>query len=109
MTTAPHPLTTGDTAMTTLTIGDSNRDGTLVIRDTAWDSNGTMRVTVEDLCGPGGRVGGMPIPAMRRLARRALAHPEHTRSSRVIRVGCPAGCQCGTARVTFAVSRLPRY
>ena len=88
------------------TIGDTNRDGTLRIVDTAWDGNGTLRVTVEDLLGPGGRVGGLDVRAMRRLARKALMHPEKTRSARVIRKGCTPGCGCGRAVVTFAVTRL---
>lgn len=86
-----------------LTIGDSNRDGTLVIVDTAWDSNGTLRVTVEDKMGNGIREGGPDIRAMRRLARRALMYPEKTRSSRLIR---STRTHYGTTVYTFAVSRL---
>ena len=90
---------------TTLTIGDVNRDGTLRITDTAWDSNGTLRVTVEDLIGTGCRVGGLDIRAMRRLARRALEHPELTRSSRLVRTfTTPWRTTCAT----FSVSRLER-
>ena len=93
--------------MTTLTIHDQSRDGLLEIADTAWDHNGTLRVTVRELIGggaiswPGGK---LPVAAMRRLARRALDHPDKTRSSRLIRTF--EDQSCGFA--TFAVSRLPR-
>ena len=86
-----------------LTIGDTSRDGLLQIIDTNWDSNGTMRVTVRELIGTGCWVGGLPIQRMRALARRAIDHPEKTRSSRVIRKFSYGGCDF----VTFAVSRLP--
>lgn len=86
-----------------LTIGDTNRDGTLRIADTAWDSNGTLRVAVEDLIGTGLREGGLDIPAMRRLARRAIMYPEKTRSARLIRT---TGTHYGTTIAVFAVSRL---
>ena len=52
--------------MSTLTIGDTSRDGTLHITDTAWDHNGGLRVTVVDLIGAGGRIGGLDVRAMRR-------------------------------------------
>jgi hypothetical protein len=89
--------------MSTLTIHDRTRDGLLEITDTNWDSNGTLRVTVRELLG-GGWDGGLPIERMRRLARRALDHPERTRSSRVVHHFYEGGCE----HVTFAVSRLPR-
>lgn len=88
-----------------LTINDTNRDGTLKITDTAWDSNGTLRVTVVDLIGAGCRVGGVDVRAMRRLARRALPYPAKTRSSRVIRSTVN---HYGCDQITFAVSRLER-
>lgn len=86
--------------MRELTIGDTNRAGTLQIMDTAWDHNGTLRVTVRD------NTYGIrdQTEAMRRLARRALQHPETIRSSRVIRRFTADGCP----HITFAVSRLPR-
>ncbi len=86
-----------------LTIGDRTRDGLLEITDTRWDSNGTLFVTVRELIGTGCWTGGLPIARMRRLARRALAHPDKTRSSRVVRRWSAQGCD----HVTFAVSRLP--
>jgi hypothetical protein len=89
--------------MTTLTIGDRNPDGTLEITDTAWDHNGTLRVTVRELFGersiPANR-----LRAMRRLARRAIPHPDQTTSSRVLRTWYAQG----GSHATFAVSRLPR-
>lgn len=85
-----------------LTIGDTSRDGLLEITDTRWDSNGTMFVTVRELIGAGCWVGGLPVERMRRLARRAIAHPDKTRSSRVVRTWK----QGGSDHVTFAVSRL---
>lgn len=88
--------------MAELTIGDRSRDGLLEIADTNWDSNGTLRVTVRELIGTGCWVGGLPIRRMRALARRAIAHPEKTRSSRLIRTFSSGGCDYAT----FAVSRL---
>lgn len=82
----------------TLTIGDRNRAGDLEITDTAWDHNGTMRVTVRELTGQC----EIDVAAARRLARRAIHHPEKTRSSRVIRTWFAQG----STHVTFAVSRL---
>jgi len=88
--------------VTNLTIGDRNRSGLLEITDTAWDFNGTLRVTVRELIGLT-RAEPLPIRAMRDLARRALSHPEHTRSARLIRAEHdPAN----GGRATFAVSRL---
>ena len=86
--------------MRELIIGDTNRAGTLQIMDTAWDSNGTLRVTVRDMT----YSGQDQTAAMRRLARRALQYPETIHSSRVIRRFHADGCPY----VTFAVSRLPR-
>lgn len=85
-----------------LEIGDTNRDGLLIIADTRWDDNGTMFVTVRERIGTGCWVGGLPIAEMRRLARRAITYPEKTRSSRVVRKFTADGCDY----VTFAVSRL---
>jgi len=87
------------------TIGDRSRDDLLEITDTRWDSNGTMFVTVRELIGSGCWVGGLPIERMRTLARAALAHPEKTRSSRVIQKNDYEGC----TYVTFAVSRLESH
>jgi len=87
-----------------LTIGDRSRDGLLEITDTRWDSNGTMFVTVRELIGTNSWIGGIPIERMRRLARRALAHPEKTRSSRVVNRFSHGDCD----HVTFAVSRIER-
>lgn len=88
--------------MEVLEIGDTSRDGMLVITDRAWDHNGTLRVTVRENIGAGCWVGGLPVERMRRLARRALPYPEKTRSSRVVRRWVAQGCE----HVTFAVSRL---
>ncbi len=87
-----------------LTVGDSTPDGLLVITDTAWDSNGTLRVTVRERMGAGCWTGGLPMRRMRRLARRAIHHPDKTRSSRVLRRWTANGCE----HVTFAVTRLER-
>lgn len=79
-----------------LSIGDSSRNGLFVITDTAWDSNGTMNVTVRHRMDMTYRPEF--IRSMRRLARRAI-HMQHlTRSSRVVHVD--------GSSVTFAVSRL---
>lgn len=91
--------------MATKTIGDSNRSDTARISDTRWDGNGTMLVTVREMIGGydawiGGRNSALPV--MRRLARRALAKPELTRSSRVVR----EWFAYGQVHVTFAVSRI---
>lgn len=93
-----------------LTINDTSRDGYLQITDTRWDSNGTMFVTVRELIG--GKCWnpaltpldshGYPLAKARRLARRAISHPEQTRSSRVVNRFTDGGCDA----VTFAVSRL---
>jgi hypothetical protein len=88
----------------TLEIGDTTPDGLLQITDTRWDSNGTMFVTVRELVGSGCWNGGLPVERMRRLARRAISHPDKTRSSRVVRRWAAQGSD----HVTFAVSRLER-
>lgn len=81
-----------------LTIGDRSRDNMFEITDTSWDSNGTMRVTVRNLLD----MNHHPefIPAMRRMARRAIPMPHLTKSSRVLHTN--------GSSTTFAVSRLPR-
>lgn len=79
-----------------LEIGDRSRDNMFEITDTSWDSNGTMRVTVRNLYDM--KHHAEMIPAMRRLARRALAKPHLTRSSRVVFTD--------GSSTTFAVSRL---
>lgn len=86
-----------------LEIGDTSRDGLLQITDTRWDGNGTLFVTVRELIGTKCWRGGLPIGRMRRLARRAIAHPNKTRSSRTVRTWSAMGCD----HVTFAVSRIP--
>lgn len=86
-----------------LTIGDTNRDGTLQIMDTAWDPSGALRVTVRDAsCSGQDRTA-----AMRRLARRAMPYPEMIRSSRVVMStkDDPSFYFDGCPYVTFAVSR----
>lgn len=86
------------------TIGSTDRDGLVQVVDTSWDSNGTLTVTVRELVGGGCFLGGRDayLPRMRRLARRALAHPEQTRSCRTVREFYADG----SAHVVFAVSRL---
>jgi hypothetical protein len=90
--------------MDTLNIGDRSRDGLLEITDTRWDGDGTLFVTVRELIGSGCWDGGLPVERMRRLARRALMHPETIRSSRLVRRWSAQGSD----HATFAVSRLPR-
>jgi len=89
--------------MEPLNIGDSSRDGLLMITDTSWDNNGTLRVTVAEMIG--GHAWSISernlIRRMRRLARRALPYPEHTRSSRLVSTWYANGQQYAT----FAVSR----
>lgn len=87
--------------------GDFSYDGMLQITDAAWDSNGTMMVTVREMIGqkwseyPGGQ--DNVIRRARTLARRAL--PEYykgqTKSSKVTRTWFAEG----GSHVTFAVSR----
>lgn len=79
-----------------LETGDRSRDDMYMITDKSWDSNGTMRVTVRQLLD----MNHHPemIPAMRRFARRAIHHPDKTRSSRVVFTS--------GSSTTFAVSRL---
>lgn len=81
-------------------IGDTNPQGTVQIIDTNWDSNGTLRVTVREMIGeikpPDTR-----LKQARRLARRALAHPRLTKSSRVTRTFYVDN----STHWTFAVSR----
>ena len=61
-------------------------------------------MTVRDSMGTGNRIGGLNIPAMRRLAKRAIEHPEKTRSAREVDRFHADGCTWST----FAVSRLER-
>lgn len=83
-----------------LEINDYNRAGNLQITDTAWDSNGTLRVTVRDLT----YSGTDNTKAMRRLARRAASKPETTRSSKVLR-RFTAPYDREVPMITFAISR----
>lgn len=80
-----------------------NRDGTLEIVDTNWDSNGTLRVTVRELVGHGCYAGDF-IRNARRLARKAL--PEYfegqTKSAKLMRRFTADSCE----HATFAVSRI---
>lgn len=89
-----------------VTIGSMSRNGLFQIVDTNWDHNGTLRVTVREMVGDGclDMSDAKMVQAMRRLARRAIGHPEKTRSSRVVNRFTYQGC----ATVTFAVSRLER-
>ena len=84
----------------TLTIGDYSRDGYYQITDTNWDHNGTLRVTVRELYGVS-MIGPGMLEAMRRLARRAISHPDKTRSARTVRTFYANGC----SHATFAVTR----
>lgn len=86
-----------------LKVGDTSRDGKLEIVATEWDHNGTLRVTV-----------ACPYPrtqksddAARRLARRAISHPELTRKSPLVHVS-PIVDDAYRIHVTFAISRLER-
>lgn len=89
--------------MTVLQIRDTNRAGTLEVTDTNWDSNGTLRVTVRELFGDHcwDLSSAKQDRTVRDFARRALSHPEQTRSSRIIRKWHAAG----TDHWTVAVSR----
>jgi len=89
--------------MATLEIGDYSRNGLYQITDTRWDSNGTMYVTVREMIGER-ELPKTRLEAMRRFARRALSHPEKTRSARTVRT-CYAS---GQSHATFAISRLER-
>lgn len=91
-----------------LTIGQGNRADTVRISDTRWDSNGTLFVTVREMIGGykswvGGRTAA--IKAMRATARRAIHHPERTRSARVVREWYADGQN----HATFAVTRNERF
>lgn len=89
----------------TLEIGDYSRNGMYQITDTAWDSNGTLRVTVRELYGVS-MIGPQMLEAMRRLARRALVeyHPGQTRRASTVRTWHANGC----SHATFDVSRNER-
>jgi hypothetical protein len=84
-----------------LTTGDISRDGCYQIVDTRWDSNGTMFVAVRERYGVR-VIDQSMLQAMRRLARRAVDHPEKTRSSKLVRTFYADSC----SYATFAVSRL---
>lgn len=83
-------------------IGDTSRDGSLVIADTSWNGDGVLRVNIRtvdtDAFGP------IDVDKARRLARSALMYPEKTRSCRMVkRYNCEAHhCE----HITFFVSRL---
>lgn len=83
-----------------LSVGDTSRNGRYRIIDKVWDHNGTMFVTVGLTTSQ--PVSGRDIEAMRRLARRAVAMPHLTKSSRVV----DRRYHDGVVRVRFAVSRL---
>lgn len=89
---------------TVLTIGDRSRDNLLELADTSWDHNGTLTVTVRELVGDHCHSWSKPqmIRKMRDFARRAMPHPEHTRSARLVRTFYAESCDYAT----FAVSRL---
>ena len=84
-----------------LTIGDFSRNGLYQITDTNWDHNGTLRVTVREMLGER-QLSAKAIRAMRDLARRAISHPEKTRSAKLVR----SWYAQGQSHATFAVSRL---
>ncbi len=88
--------------MDPLTVGDRSHDGQLEITETRWDGNGTLTVTVRELVGARAWPDGLPVERMRRLARRALMHPEKTRSARVVKRLTSSGFD----HVVVAVSRL---
>jgi hypothetical protein len=90
--------------MSEVKLGDISRNGLYQITDTSWDSNGTLRVTVRELIGERG-ISKARLEAMRRFARRALAHQDQTKSAKTIRTWYNQGC----SHATFAVSRLERY
>jgi hypothetical protein len=90
--------------MSELNIGDLSRNGLYQVTDTNWDHNGTLRVTVREMVGvPLAYLTAKDIRAMRDLARRAIAHPNKTRSAKLVnKWHAQGGCHA-----TFAVSRLP--
>jgi len=84
-------------------IGTTSRGGDFQVMDTAWDHNGSMRVTIRDNRGTGNSATvSTDTRSMRDLARRALSHPDKTRRSPVARRFVADGCHY----VTFTVSRL---
>lgn len=83
-------------------IGDESRNGLYVITDTSWDSNGTLKVTVREKMGHLAELPDSYVKGMRRLARRALMHPDTIKSSRELNRFYDNACWS----VTFAVSRL---
>lgn len=88
--------------MTEVKLGTFSRNGLYQITDTAWDSNGTLRVTVRELIGERG-IPKARLEAMRRFARRALPeyHKGQTKGARTIRTWYTQGC----SHATFAVTR----
>jgi hypothetical protein len=87
-------------------IGTTTRNGLFQVVDTNWDHNGTLRVTVREMVGDNclDMTDAAMVAAMRKLARRAIDHPEKTRSSRVVNRFTSGGSK----HATFAVSRLER-
>jgi len=87
--------------MTTLTVHDRSRCDLYEITCTRWDGNGTLFVTVRETIGER-EISPRRLAAMRRLARRAIDHPERTRSARTVRTWFAQG----SSHATFAVSRV---
>lgn len=74
----------------------------LTITRTEWNQNGTLFV---DVTAPARPMRDVDVPAMRRTARAAIAHPDKTRSSPL--VGYRHDAATNTDTFTFAVSRHP--
>jgi hypothetical protein len=85
-----------------LKVGDTSRNGRYQVTDKRWDHNGTLQVDVR-ITTEQPFLTDADIRAMRATARRAIGHPEHTRSARLIRKWYVNG-----VHATFAVSRNPR-
>lgn len=96
--------------MKTLSIGDYSHDGVLQVVDTAWDGNGTLRVTVRELIGERfhnkSKRYANTVRRARYLARKCLPeyYPRQTKRAPLIRVFYTDGC----THFTFSVSRIER-
>lgn len=94
-----------------LKIGDYNHNGMLRIVDTHWDSNGTLRVTVQEQIGErwdlSTRYGKNALRRARAFARKALPeyYPGQTKGSPLVRTFFADGC----THATFNITRNERY
>lgn len=84
--------------MKTLGHGDLSRNGLYQITDMAWNTNGTLRVTVREMIGER-ELPKSKLEAMRRFARRALPSVSGTKT---IRTWYAQGCSHATFTLTPA-------